>query len=242
MNTMFRFAAVAASCAFVGPPASAFAQGGGLGGVGSIVTGATDQVTSTLDQVLGGTEGVLSEDALGTVLQTVTDPVAGPDGGPGGSDGSGGSGGSGGSTLVSGAPSGVTTTVPSGGPGAADRSAPVVTVRVVSRLAHVARTRRLRLEVRSEEAGVVALASTIRPGVKRRSVAKGVKHRRSVIHVPTVVLAFRQAGTLTVELRLKAADAARLGRSRDGRMSVGLLTADVARNQRSERFKRHLRR
>ena len=243
---------VAGSCALAGAvPSTASAQPRLLGGVGSIVSGTTEQVTSTLDQVLGGVEGVLSDDALGDVLVTVTNPVSVPGaapvapgvpGAPGapGTPGSSGSGEGSQTTLVRGVPVGSTVTIPSGG--ADDRHAPAATVKVVSRLSQVARTRRLRLEVRSDEPGVVAIAATIRPGAKRRGVAKGVKHKRSVIHVPTLMLAFHRAGTVTVDLRLRAADAALLGRSKNGRMSVGLLTADVARNQASERLKRHLRR
>ena len=239
MNTQFRSLAVAGSCALLGAlPSTASAQAGGLAGVGSIVPG-TEQITSTLDQVLAGVDGVLSQDGLGEMLVTITDPAAGPVAAPGSPGASGPAGASSSETRLVG---GSVTTMPSGTAGTADRRAPMATVRIVSRLSQVARMRRLRLEVRSDEAGVVALASTIRPGSKRRGVAKRVKHKRSVIHMPTVVLAFRQAGKLTVDLRLKAADAARLGRSKNGRMSVGLLTADVARNQASERLKRHLRR
>jgi hypothetical protein len=127
-------------------------------------------------------------------------------------------------------------------PSASDTRAPLASVRVVSRLSGVARQRRLRVEVRSDEPGVVAFSSTIRPGAKRRGVPKATPHRRSVIHVPAVVLAFRSAGTMTVDLKLSAKDAATLGRAKNGRMSIGLLSADVARNQATERLKRHLRR
>jgi hypothetical protein len=260
MNARISVSVLAGAALSFAAPATASAQGGLLGPIGQVITDATQQVSTTLDQVLGGGTSALPPDALGDVLSTVLAPPAAPGapGAPGlpgvpGSAGApgaggpawGGSGASGGSNVRLVGGGSVAGTSGSSGPAGSvldDGRAPMASVRIVSRLSRVAATRRLRVEVRSDEPGVVAFSSTIRPGVKRRGVAKRVAHSRSVIHVPTVVLAFRSAGTLTVDLRLRAADAARLGRARNGRMSVGILTADVARNQSSERLKRHLRR
>jgi hypothetical protein len=71
--------------------------------------------------------------------------------------------------------------------------------------------------------------------------AKG-RHDRSVIHLAPVMVAFRSAGSVPVAIRLPRDVQHRLGSSRNGRMSIAVLAADVQRNQTGERLKRMLRR
>ena len=214
--------AAAAAGLVLAAPAVASAQlgsvGGLLPGVGQVVDGTTKTLDDTLDKVLGGSTAALPPDVLGDVLGAPAPSSPSPSGTP--------------------APPRITSA-----PGSvADTRAPMASVRVLSRLKDVGRTGRLRVEVRSDEAGVVAFTTMVRPGAKRRGVAKKLRHDRSVIHIAPVVVAFNRAGAVPVSLRLTKSAQRRLNRSRNGRMSVGLLTADAARNQAAERLKRHLAR
>jgi hypothetical protein len=218
-------ATVAATLVFAAPAQAQLGPAGGLlggatGTVGQVVGGTPSQVSDVLDQVLGGGAGVLPPDVLGDVLVTVPGLAPAP-------------------SASAEAPRGV-----AGSPAGAviDTRAPAATVRVLSRLKQVGRTGRLRVEVRSDEPGLVAFTSTVRPGVKRRGVARRVRHSRSVIHLAPIVVGFTRAGAVPVTLKLSKSGQRRLGRSRNGRMSIGLLTADASRNQTAERLKRHLAR
>src|SRR3712207_6885044 len=52
---------------------------------------------------------------------------------------------------------------------------------------------------RSDETGVVAFTTMVRPGTKRHGVAKKLPHDRSVIHIAPVVVAFNRAGAVPVD-------------------------------------------
>ena len=243
MTSRMTALSLAGAAVVLAAPATASAQGGLLGTVGEVVGGTTTQVTDTLDQLLSGTATTVPTDPLGGVISAVLAPAGSP-GAPGTPGTQGATGSTGASTtavrIVSSSGGGVGGGVAGSTGSFDDHQAPHATVKVLSRLGQIARTRKLRLEVDSDEAGVVAFTAMVRPGLKRRGVPRSVKHSRSVIHAPTAMLAFRQAGKLTVDLRLSAADATRLGRSRNGRMSVAILTADVARNSSADRLKRQL--
>ncbi len=113
---------------------------------------------------------------------------------------------------------------------------------------------KLKLQVSSDEPGLVAFTSTLRPvwrsRPRRRSArhARGkarssaAKHSRKVIHIAPVSLGFRKAGKLKVTVQLSRAAQRNLGNSRNARISVGLLAADAARNQLQERVKQTVKR
>ncbi len=220
--------------------------------VGGILTGTTQTVSDTVDQTVGSildgsplggivgpnapgggaAGGLLPTDALNALLQTLGIP-----------------------TLAG---TGTGQTVAPDGSIVIDSRAPGVTFTVLSKLRDVQKDGRLRLQVASDEPGVVAFTSTLRPGVLARSKAKArtrkgtskkakkraasPKHSRRVIHVPAVTLGFRQAGALKVTVQLSKTAQRNLGNARDARISVGLLAADGARNQATERVKRSVKR
>lgn len=222
------------------------------GTVGGIITGTTQTVSDTVDQTVGGildgsglggivgpnapgggaAGGLLPTDALNALLQTLGIP-----------------------TLAG---TGTGQSVAPDGSIVVDSRAPGVRLTVLSKLRDVKKDGRLRLQVASDEAGVVAFTSTLRPGVlakaakpkakkktapkKARKSAATPKHSRKVIHVPAVTLGFRQAGALKVTVQLSKTAQRNLGNARDARISVGLLAADGARNQVSERVKRSVKR
>jgi hypothetical protein len=214
------------------------------GTVGGIITGTTQTVSDSVDETVGqilngaGLGGVVGPDApgggaaggllptnaLNSLLQTLGIPTL---------QGTG--------TGQSVAPDGSITI---------DSRAPGVTFTVLSKLRDVKKDGRLRLQVASDEAGVIAFTSTLRPGVlaktkagtKKAARGSAVKHSRKVIHVPAVTLGFRQAGALKVTVRLSKTAQRNLGNAKDARISVGLLAADGARNQASERVKRVVKR
>jgi hypothetical protein len=200
--------------------------GGVVGGVQTSVTGVVDQV---LDQTLGGALGGTLGGALGggttgqSLLPTnVLNPLIG-------------------TLLNSAVPKpGVagpgTPIVLSGGKLGAggaiiDASAPRPTVKVISKLKGIGRDGKMRLEVRTDEPGIVAVAGAVRPG---DGVKKAVKHSRKLIKIPNVVLAYRKAGKLVMTVKLSRAAQRALGSSKDARMSVGLVASDIFRNQESD--------
>lgn len=223
------------------------------GTVGGIITGTTQTVSDTVDQTVGSildgsglggivgpnapgggaAGGLLPTDALNALLQTLGIP-----------------------TLAG---TGTGQTVAPDGSIVVDSRAPGVTFTVLSRLRDVQKDGKLRLQVASDEAGVVAFTSTLRPGVlakktkakakmkkgsskKARKSAAKPRHSRKVIHVPAVTLGFRQAGALKVTVQLSKTAQRNLGNAKDARISVGLLAADGARNQVTERVKRSVKR
>lgn len=213
------------------------------GTVGGIITGGTQSVDDVVDQTVGG---ILDGSDLGTVV--------GPDAPGGGSDG-------GllptdaltallqtvGIPLLGSAPGMVTN---ADGSVTIDTRAPGVTFKVLSRLRNVKRSGKLKLQVATDEPGIVALTSTVRPGrkakarrkAKKSARASAVKHSRKVIHIPAATLGFRKAGALTVTVQLSKTARRNLGNARNARISVGLLAADAARNQTRSRIRKTITR
>jgi len=212
------------------------------GTAGGIITGTTQTVNDAVDQTVGGildgsglgstvgpdttgggaNGGLLPTDALTALLQTL-----------------------GFSTLGS-APGMVTN---ADGSVSVDSRAPGVTFKVLSKLRSVKRNGKLRLQVATDEPGIVALTSTVRPGLKakakkarKKTRTRAVKHSRKVIHIPAVTLGFRQAGALKVTVQLSKTAQRNLGNARNARVSVGLLAADAAHNQTRSRVKKTIAR
>jgi ribosomal protein S9 len=210
--------------------------GGGVvtettGTVGGIVTGTTGTVTNTVDQALGGAlggGGLLPTDALDSLLGSLGIVYLN---GPAGPAGAGGAGGAAGTT----------------GPGGLvlDARSPNARFQVLSRLSLIATTGRIGVRVTVDEAGIVAFKGAVRPG-KTRKLAKGKRALKAVsrkpIKFPSAVLAFRKAGSLRVTIQLSRQSQRRLGKVRDARMSLAVLTADVLRNQGKTTFKRVVKR
>ncbi|HWI08848.1 MAG TPA: hypothetical protein VNT54_15200 [Solirubrobacteraceae bacterium] len=203
---------------------------GVTGSVGGIVTGVQSSLTGTLDQTLngilgGGGGGLLPDNVLNTLLATLLGNSSAAPGTPG-------TGTSGGPIVLSGG---------SIGPGGVilDASAPRPTVKVLSRLRQIGRTGKMRIEIKTNEPGIVAVANRIRPGtaVKRKKGAKKVKHSRKLIKVPQLTLGYRRAGKLVVTVRLSRAAQRALGRSSNARMSVASVAVDVFKNQDSDNAK-----
>ena len=101
----------------------------------------------------------------------------------------------------------------------------------ISKLKGIGRDGKMRLEVRTDEPGIVAVAGSVRPG---DAVKKATKHSRKLIKVPSVVLAYRKAGKLIVTVKLSRAAQRALGTSKNARMSIGTVASDVFRNQDSD--------
>lgn len=206
---------------------------GVTGTVGGVVGGVEDTITGTVDQTLGGVlsggggllpAGVL-DDLLGTLLANSTAAPGTP-----------GTGTSGGPIVLTGGsatPWGIVL----------DAAAPRPRVKVLSRLKAIGKNGKMRMEIRTNEPGIVAVASTLRPGVAvKKKGAKAVKHSRKVIKVPAIVLGYRKAGKLVVTVKLSRAAQRALGRSKAARMSVGTLASDVFRNQDSDRIRLKIKR
>lgn len=204
--------------------------GGVIGGVQDTVTGVVDQ---TLGGVIGGGGGALPDDVLNTLLGALLANSAAAPGTPGLGGPN-----AGGPIVLSGGQVGP------GGVILLDASAPRPTVRVLSRLKQVGRTGKMKLEVKTNEPGVVALKSNVRPGatIKAKNGKKTKKVSRKLIKIPQIVLGYRKAGKLTVTVRVSRAVQRRLNRVRDARMSVGTVAVDVWKNQDSDHRKLKLKR
>ena len=207
---------------------------GVTGSVGGVVTGVQNTVTGTLDQtlgsVLGGEGGLLPADVLDTLLGTLLGNSTAAPGTPG-------TGNSGGVIVLSGG---------SVGPGGIvlDASAPRPTVKVLSKLRQIGSSGKMQLEIRTNEPGIVAVASKVRPGaaVQAKKGTRAAKHSRKLIKIPQITLGYRKAGKLVVTVRLSRAAQRALGRSRNARMSVGTLAVDVFKNQDSDNARVNIRR
>ena len=208
---------------------------GVTGTVGGVVSGVETTITGTLDETLGGLlggggGGVLPDDIVNVLLGTLLGNSTAAPGTPG-------TGTSGGPIVLSGG---------SVGPGGVilDASAPRPTVTVLSKLKQIGRNGKMRIEIKTNEPGIVAVAGKIRPGtaVKARKGAKRVKHSRKLIKVPQITLGYRRAGKLVVTVRLSRAAQRALGRSRNARMSVGTVAVDVFKNQDSDSTKLNIKR
>ena len=207
---------------------------GVTGSVGGVVSGVQNTVTGTLDQTLGsvlsGGSGLLPTDVLNTLLGTLLGNSTAAPGTPG-------TGNSGGVIVLSGG---------SVGPGGIvlDASAPRPTVKVLSKLKQIGSSGKMRLEIRTNEPGIVAVAGKVRPGaaVKAKRGAKAAKPSRKLIKIPQITLGYRKAGKLVVTVRLSRAAQRALGRSKNARMSVGTLAVDVFKNQDSDNAKVNIKR
>jgi len=204
--------------------------GGVIGGVQDTVTGVVDQ---TLGGVIGGDGGVLPDSVINTLLGTL---LANSSAAPG-TPGLGGPN-AGGPIVLSGGQVGP------GGSVLLDASAPRPTVKVLTRLKQVGRTGRMKVEIKTNEPGIVALKSNVRPGaaVKAKKGQKAGKVSRKLIKIPQIVLGYRKAGKLTVTVRVSRAAQRTLGKVKDARMSVGTIAIDVYKNQDSENTKLKLKR
>ena len=203
--------------------------GGVIGGVQDTVAGSLDE---TLGGILGGGGGVLPDDILGTLLGTLLANSSAAPGTPGF-----GGPGAGGPIVLSGAQMG-----PNGA--VLDASAPRSTVTVITKLKQVGKTGKMKLRIKTNEPGVVALKSNVRPGatIKAKKGQKPVKVSKKLIKIPQIVLGYRKAGTLDVTVKLSRAAQRALGKVKDAKMSVGTIAVDVWKNQDSENTKLKLKR
>ncbi len=203
--------------------------GGVIGGVQDTVSGVLDQ---TLGGVIGGGGGALPDDVLGSLLGTLLANSSAAPGTPGFGGPN-----AGGPIVLSGGtlgPNGIVL----------DASAPRSTVTVLSKLKQVGKTGKLKLRIKTNEPGVVAMKSNVRPGatVKAKKGAKTAKVSKKLIKIPQIVLGYRRAGTLDVTVKLSRAAQRSLGKVKDARMSVGTIAVDVWKNQDSENTKLKLKR
>jgi hypothetical protein len=205
--------------------------GGVVGGVQTAVVGAVDQ---TLGGVLGGTGGLLPTGTVNSLLGTLLSNSAAAPGTPG-----------------TGAPTVGGPIVLSGGqvsPGGmiVDASAPRSTVKILSKLKQIGETGKLKIEISTNEPGVIAVAGTVRPGaavaVKGKKGKPAAKHSRAAIKVPQIVLGYREAGKLVATVRLSRGAQRALGESKNALMTVGTVAVDVFKNQDSESTRLNLTR
>ena len=203
--------------------------GGVIGGVQDTVSGALD---STLGGVLGGGGGALPDDILGSLLGTLLANSSAAPGTPGFGGPN-----AGGPIVLSGGtvgPNGVML----------DASAPRSTVKVLSKLKQVGKTGKMKLQITTNEPGIVAFKSSVRPGatVKAKKGAKAAKVSKKLINIPQIVLGYRKAGKLDVTVKLSRAAQRALGKVKDAKMSVGTIAVDVWKNQDSETSKLKIKR
>jgi hypothetical protein len=205
------------------------AVGGVIGGVQDTVSGVVDQ---TLGGVIGGSGGALPDDVVGSLLSTLLANSSAAPGTPGF-----GGAGAGGPIVLSGAQTGLNGVT-------LDASAPRPTVTVLSHLKQVGSSGRMRIQIATNEPGVVAVAARVRPGaaIKAKKGAKPIKVSRKLIKIPQIVLGYRQAGKLVVTVRLSRAAQRALGRSKTAKMSVGTIGIDVFKNQGSDNSRLNLKR
>jgi hypothetical protein len=196
---------------------------GVTGTVGGVVSGVQTSLTGVVDQTLGGvlggaTGGLLPGNVLNGLLGTLLNNSTAAPGTPG-------LGNHGGPIVLAGGsvtPGGVVV----------DASAPRPTIKVLSKLKTIGSTGKIRMEISTNEPGVVAVAGNVRPGAATKKAAKrATKHSRALIKVPSLVLGYRRAGKLVVTVKLSRAAQRALGTSKDARMSVGTIAADVFKNQ-----------
>jgi hypothetical protein len=201
---------------------------GATGTVGGIVSGAQDTVTGTVGQVVGG------------VLDTAGSALPGGTGGDGAAGGSGGTGASSGQ-LPAGTVDSLLQILLSASPASGngnvviDDVPPSARVKVLSRISQIAHTSSLRLEISSDEAGVVAVGGALRPGYATKGHAKG--HSRRLVKWPAAVLGFRGPGKLQVTIKLSRKARINLAHSRNARVGIATVAADLRRNQKADYFK-----
>jgi len=93
-------------------------------------------------------------------------------------------------------------------------------IRVLSSLRSIGKSGRLRLRIRTAAAGVVVVATRIRPG--RRVSSSRARHSRRLIKPKPRSLGRLPAGSRTVSIKLSRNARRMLGRSRSARLSVSL--------------------
>ncbi len=196
--------------------------GGVIGGVEGTVSGVLDQ---TLGGVIGGGTGALPDDVLGSLLGTLLANSSTAPGAPN-------------SIVLSGG------TIGPNGQILLDASAPRSTVKVLSKLKQVGRSGKMKLEIKTDEPGIVAIRSAVRPGaaIKAKKGQKAVKISKKLIKIPQIVLGYRRAGKLAVTVRVSRAAQRTLGKVRAAKMSVGTIAVDVWKNQDSASTKLNLKR
>jgi hypothetical protein len=195
-----------------------------VGGVVTTVTGATGQVISSLGSPSGSAGASVPPATVDSLISTLL-------------------GGSGAGSATSapgtaGSSSGAGTPASGAGPGAGDTRAPVLTVKVLSKLRTAARTGTLRLRVSANEPSVVALAGLLRAGTPRRVSGHALHVSHQLAHLKAVVLAFRQAGALPVAITVPRAWRKSLADARNARLAVQAWATDLARNQARKSLKR----
>lgn len=124
----------------------------------------------------------------------------------------------------------------------ADKAAPKVTFKVVTRLRQAARTGRLKVRVVASEPAVVALSSALRAGRARRSHGKPLKVSRELLKTKATVLAFRSAGPVTATIKLPAKTRKSLANAQSARIALQAWASDISRNQTTYAAKRTVRR
>jgi hypothetical protein len=196
--------------------------GGVINGVGGTVSGVVDQ---TLGGVLGGGSGLLPDDVLGSLLGTLLSN----------------------SSTVPGAANSIVLSGGTVGPGGQillDASAPRSTVTVLTKLKQVGKTGKMKIRIKTNEPGIVAVKSALRPGtaIKAKPGQKAVKVSKKLIKIPQIVLGYRKAGQLDVTVRVSRAAQRTLGKVKAAKMSVGTIAVDVWKNQDSESTKLNLKR
>jgi hypothetical protein len=200
---------------------------GTVGTVGGLLGGVTGTVTGTLDTTLGSVldtsgsgGGLLPTGVVDSLLASLG--VA-PAGTAGGGTGTGASGTTGDGSVV------------------VDARSPNATFKVLTKLRQIARTGKIKLRVSSDEPGIVAFGGSVRPGQARkaRHAARRAATRKP-LRIPAAVLAFRKAGALQVTIQLSRSAQRALGRARDARMSLAVVTIDAARNQGKSFLKKHI--
>ena len=201
--------------------------------VGGVVTGTTPTVSGTVDQVLSGTSG-------GTLPTSTLDQLLGQSGTSSTKDSSGS-----GTTTTDGSGSGTSTGTGSGGGATVvDVRAPKARVTLLSRLRTVGRTGRMRLRISLDEPGIVAMRGTLKPGLRRKlpRALRRQRYSRRSTRIPSTVLAYRRAGSLTVTISVSRTAQRMLNRARGARLDLRLLAADPAHNQAGSHVLRHVRR
>jgi hypothetical protein len=212
---------------------------GVTGTVGGVVGGVEDSVNGVVDATLAG---VVGGDLLGLPTGAVDSLLATLLGNSSAAPGTPGTGGphAGAPIVLAGGKMGPDGVV-------LDASAPRSTVKVLSKLKAIGKNGKLRMEIKSDEPGIVAVAGRLRPGalLKQKGAkakAAKAKHSRKLIKVPSIVLGYRKAGALTATVQLSRAAQRALGTSKDAKMSVGTVAVDVFRNQGSESTKLNIKR
>jgi hypothetical protein len=195
-----------------------------VGGVVTTVTGATGQVISSLGSPSGSAGASVPSATVDSLISTLL----------GGS----GAGGATSAPGTAGSSSGAGTPASGVGSGAGDTRAPVLAVKVLSKLRTAARTGTLRLRVSSDEPSVVALAGLLRAGTPRRVGGHALHVSHQLAHLKAVVLAFRQAGALPVAITVPRAWRKSLADARSARLAVQAWATDLARNQARRSLKR----